>query len=559
MPSVPRLNQPVQQVGLSKARAQDSTSLETFGGGRGTAQVFQALAQTANVVGDVLKEERMKADKIQVTQAYADAVKAKNQLLYDPKAGAINKRGQDAFGVMDEYMPQFEQKMGEIESRLADGDQKAMFREIRIKQQMDFDGDLQRHTFKEAQEFENETMKYGLEAAREDAVMNFQTPGKVGEAIAAQKGLIQNFAQSTGKSAEWLEMATREAESSTHKDILSRMLANGDDLMASTYMKTVKETLTADHLIQLEKAVEEGSLRGGSQRIVDGLIGKYGSYSAAMKEVKSMDLDPKLRDATQDRLRSEFAIKEQEKNKYLDNLERGAYDILDRTNGDINQIPPTQWTQFAGGTRSALKRYAEDRRAGVSAKTDIEKYYYLKELAENPDTRAKFQQFDLMKMKPYLSETDMKKFIDAQTEAKKGNSATLDGWRSDSMIVNQAFRDMKMNPKDDPDKYAQFSRKIEEMQMIEQERLGRKLNNTEMQKITDDLKVQVITDRSFFGMINTKKRVFELAGNEQVQVDIEDVPAKDRVEIEAALKKFGRPVTNENILKYFTQGMNRGN
>lgn len=554
MPAVPRLNQPVQQNALSKARVQDSTSLETFGGGERVAQTFKALGQTGSIIAEIGKEERNKADKIQVTQAYADAVKAKNQLMYDPKSGAINKRGQDAFGVMDEYMPQFEQRMGEIESRLTDGNQKEMFKEIRIKQQMDFDGDLQRHTFKEAQEFENETMKYGIDAAREDAVLNFQTPGKVGEAVAAQKGLIANYAQSTGKSPEWLAMATKEAESSTHKDIMSRMLANGDDMMASTYLKTVKETLTADTLTQMEKAVEEGSLRGSSQRIVDGMIGKYGSYSAAMKEVKNMDLDPKLRDATADRLRSEFTIKEQEKNKYLGNLERGAYDILDKNGGDVTQIPPTQWTQFDGSTRSALKRYADDRRSGVSAKTDIEKYYMLKELAENPETRNDFQKFDLMKMKPYLSETDMKKFIDAQTETKKGNNATLDGWRSDSMIVNQAFQDMGKSPSKDAEEFSLFSRKVEQEQVIMQDKLGRKLTNNEMQEVTDRLKIDVITKRGTFW--DTKQKLYKADPAAQLEVDIDDVPPKDKAEITAALQARKRPVTNENILKYFTQGMN---
>lgn len=560
MPSVPEINSPVQQQGFSRQRFQDTTSLETFGGGQRTAQGFQAAQGMVKAGTELIAEEKKKADSVQVTQAYADAVKAKNDLMYNPKSGAINRRGQDAFGVMDEFMPQFDSRMDEIEGRLGNDDQKALFREIRIKQKMDFDGDLQRHTFKESQEFENETMKYGIEAAREDGVLNFQTPGKVGESLTTQRAIILNYAKNTGRSAEWTEMALKQAESDTHKDVIGRMLANGDDLMASTYMKTVKDSLTSDTLIQMEKAVEEGSIRGSSQRIVDQLVTKYGSYTAAMKEVKGMDLDPKLRDATQDRLRSEFAIKEQEKTKYLNNLERGAYDILDRTKGDITQIPPTQWTQFDGNTRAALKRYAEDRANGTPTKTNMEKYYALKELAENPETRSKFlsQEFDLMKWKPYLSESDMKKFVDAQTEGRSGDNKTLDGWRSDSMIVQQAFRDMGMNPTKDTEEYGQFSRKVEQEQMLLSRKLGRPLTNDEMESITDKMKLNVITDR---GLIwDTKKRAYQLdVKKETFDIDIDDVPAADKAEITRVLQKYNKPVTNDNIIKYFKQGIMSGN
>ena len=554
MPSVPTLNDNVNQVGLSKQRFTDNTSIETFGGGQRTQQGFAAAGAMVKAGTDLIIEEKKKADGVQLTQAYADAVKAKNQLMYDPKSGAINKRGQDAFGINDEYMPQFDAAMDEIEGRLGNDEQKAMFKEIRIKQKMDLDGDFQRHVFKESQAFENETMKYGIEAAREDGILNFQTPGKVGESITTQKALILNYAKNSGKSPEWTEMALKGAESDTHKDVLGRMLANGDDLMAQTYFKTVKDSLTSDTLISMEKAVEEGSIRGGSQRIVDNLINKYGSYSAAMKEVKEMDLDPKLRDATQDRLRSEFSIKEQEKNKFLSNMERGAYDILDKSNGDITQIPPTQWTQFDGSTRSALKRYADDKRAGIAAKTDIEKYYYLKELAENPETRDQFQQFDLMKMKPYLSETDMKKFIDVQTEVKKGKTDTLDGWRSDSIIVQQAFRDMGKDVKSDSEEFAQFGRRVEQEQIAMQQKLGRKLNNNEMEQITDRLKINVITERGL--LWDTKKRAFEVdLKRDTFDLDIDDVPANEKAAITDALKRNNRPVTTENILKYFRQGI----
>jgi hypothetical protein len=533
--------------------------IETFGGGQRVAQGFQAASQAAEIGADFIAKEREKADKVQLTQAYADAVKAKNELMYDPKSGAIARRGKDAFGAMDEYLPKFDQRMKEIEDRLGNDSQKAMFQEIKIKQKMDFDGDLQRHVFKESQEYDAETLTKGLEAAREDALMNYQTPGKISESIAVQKAFILNHAANNGRSPEWTEMALKTAESQTHKDVIERLLANGEDQAASTYFSKVKESLKGDDATDLEKALEEGSLRGNSQRLSDEIIVKHGSLGSALKAVRQIE-DPKLRDAVQDRVRSEFSIREQENNKYIATLERSAYDILDGTQGDLTKIPPQHWSRFDGGTRAALKRYAEDKRLGVATKTDIEKYYYLKELAGNPATQDAFRDINLMKFKPYLSESDLKEFIKAQTDFKtKGKSDTLDGWMSDRDIILTGFKEMGMKPDKDPEKFQQFSRMTDDRVAREAQRLGRRLTNAEMRKIVDDAKVEVITSRGFFGLWNTKKRMFELDGTEgALEIDIDDIPQAEKKKITDALLRNGKAVNEKNILEWYTKGLNRG-
>src|SRR5690606_29193198 len=105
-------------------------------------------------------------------------------------------------------------------------------------------------------------------------------------------------------------------------------------------------------------------------------------------------------------------------------------------------------------------------------------------------------------------------------------TSTLDGWRSDSMIVQQAFRDMKMDPRKDSEQYGLFSRRVEEEQVAAQKKLGRKLTNEEMQTITDKLKIQVVTDRGFIRFFDTKQRMYEVNANTGTfEVDIDEVPA----------------------------------
>jgi hypothetical protein len=561
MATVPRLGNPVQQAGLPNVRMRDaSQGVDSFGGGQKVAEGFQASARVAQVGSELIQQEKKKADSIQLTQAYADAVKAKNDLMYNPKTGAVGRKGKEAFGAMDEYLPQFDQKMQEIEDGLGDDGQKAMFNEIKIKQKMDFDGDLQRHIFKESMEFEQETMTKGLEAAREDAIMNYQTPGKIAESIEVQKAFIISHAANNGRSPEWTEMALKTAESQTHKDVIERLLANGEDQTASLYYNKVRESIKGDDATDLEKSLEEGSLRGNSQRVSDELIVKYGSLSSAMKAVREID-DPKLRDSVQDRVRSEFAFREQENKRYLDTLEVNALNILDSTKGDLHAIPPQHWTKFDRPTRSGLEAYASNKKNGLATKTDIEKYYQLKELAGNPATRDKFlsQDFNLMKFAPYLSESDMKDFIDVQTKGRQGDTKELDGWRSDRDIIVGSFQAMNMKPDKDPEKFQMFAQKTDERVAQESQRLGRKLTNGEVQAIADDLRVEVTTNKAFFGMWNTKKKVYELDGTEKtLEIDIDDVPAREKKKIVESLRRNGKTVNNQNILQYYTKGLNRG-
>lgn len=560
MATVPRLTNNVQQAAMSGAKMRDvAQGVDSFGGGQRVAEGFHAASRAASIGSELIIEEKKKADQVQLTQAYADAVKAKNDLMYNPKSGVVGRKGKEAFGAMDEYLPQFNTRMQEIEDQLGDDNQRAMFQDIKIKQKMDFDGDLQRHVFQESKAYDAETMTKGLEAAREDAILNYQTPGKVGESIATQKAFIMQHAANNGRSPEWTEMALKTAESQTHKDVIERLLANGEDMTASTYYKTVKDSFTGNDVTDLEKTLEEGSLRGNSQRMSDELIVKHGSLSSAMKSVRDIE-DPKLRDSVQDRVRGEFAFRESENKKYIDTLERGAYDSLDGSNGDLTKIPPQHWTKFDGSSRSSLKAYADRKKNGLATETDIEKYYQLKELAGNPSTADKFKDLNLMKFKPYLNDSDMKKLIEIQTDFKaKGKSETLDGWRSDRDIVVGSFQAMNMKQDKDPEKFQMFAQKTDERIAQESQRLGRKLTNSEVQKVADDLKVEVITNKSFFGMWNTKKKVYELDGTEKtLEVDADDIPARERKKIVESLQRNGKAVNNQNILQYYTKGLNRG-
>lgn len=550
MPRIPQLNSNVKIAPMSGAKVQAQEA--SFGGGAVVERGFQAATQVAQGVNKFVQEEKSKADDLAVTKAYADAVKAKNDLMYNPNNGAVTRKGQDAFGVMDEYVPEYDKRLNAIENNLHNSDQKMAFEKIKIRQKLDLDGDLQRHLLREHQAFDQETTMNALDVAKEDAIYNYQTPGKVGEAIDIQKAMLITHAQRSGKGAEWLEMNLKKVESDTHRAVIERMLANGEDQKASVYYNTVKGSFTGKDATTLERVLEEGSLRGNSQRITDSIMARDLNMTQAFEEARKIQ-DPKLRDSVFDRIRSDFALEKAAESQEIEELNRKAYNIVDKT-GDYTRIPERDWVRFTGPQRAAIKSYARQKLSGVSPKTDMEIYYGIKDMAADPQTREKFLTMDLMKFRDKLSDADFKSFVKEQTDAKQGKVSTLDGWRTDTQIIKDSLSPIiDTKTPAGKEKFVQAARMIEDQQIAMQQKLGRKLNNKEMQELVDNVKIQGITERGMFSFFDKKKSLFELKRGETFEVPIDEVPDVERNKIEDALRKNGMEVNEANILKLYTR------
>lgn len=562
MPTAPiPNNQPLQQNALPNVRVADASNAEAFGAGQSSSQLNQAASNLITQVARIAGEEKRKADDIAATEAYAKTIQYKNNLMYDPKTGAMTKRGKDAFGVMDEYVGQFDKFTEDIEKNLGNDDQRALYQKIKAQHRTDLSTDLQKHIFMEGKKFDDETTESGLLVTREDAVLNFQNPGKVTQSIEMQKALIMSHAGRNGLPAEWVKAKTEDVTSKTHMAVVNRMLAQGDDLLASEYFAAVKDQFTGSDVTMMEKTLQEGQTRGESRRLADSIVSKVGSMTAALAEAKKIK-DPKVYDATVDRIKDHFTLQKAAEAERVDRIYRRASNIIDDA-GSIDAIPPADWDQFSVSEKAALKAYAKQKREGTDIVTDMPTYYALKDMASDPNTRADFLKMDLIRVQHKLSKADLKEFIDVQTKARDGENKTLDGWRTDQQIVDGALASMGIDPnkKSNAEVRENFRRQAEQLQMQKARQLGRPLNNDEMQDIVDNLKVKGITER---GLWNTTKRLYELTPeDQQFEVDIKDVPGTERLKIIAAFKKHnrGQEPTESDILLWYTrklEGLKRG-
>lgn len=106
------------------------TSQQAFGGG---GQVAEAASQAVDSVANTFIQYRVQADEIAVTEADAKASAITNDLIFNPQKGFMSKKGKDAFGIEDQYVPEFDKSMNEIEAGLSNDRQRAFFKAKRAQ------------------------------------------------------------------------------------------------------------------------------------------------------------------------------------------------------------------------------------------------------------------------------------------------------------------------------------------------------------------------------------------------------------------------------------------
>lgn len=544
MPIVPRLSGPqVQQAAIPNARSRVQVSEETFGGGQSLAAATQAAQGLLGQANKLVMEEKQKADDVRVKDALADLVRRRQDKTFNPETGALSRKGQNAFNVVDEYGTAFDKDIGEIEERLSPA-QRSTFHQLAQQQKVDFMGDLERHTLKEHTEYGEQVNQKLLAATRDEATLYFSDPVKVSASLAKQRGLIIDQGAKAGKAPEVVQQEIAEAAAQTHSGVLDRIISSGDDKAALAYFNANAPGF-GRFAAHAEKSLEEATLRGESQRQSDAIIAKASGMSEALASARGIE-DPKIRDAATDRIKSYFAAKKAADSEREERIMTDAGNIIDQT-GDYNKIPPSQLALLSPSQKSSLMSYAEKKRDGSLA-TDWEAYHDLKLMAASPALRGKFIQTNLMEYRGKMADAQFKELVETKASlmAKDGKAEErLDGYRTNAQIVGDTLAAAEIK---DPAQVALFHSKVDEELARLQKQTGKHATNEDVQRITDGLVVQGVTSRSFFGLWKNKKRKFETTGEDrEFEVEARDIPRIERQKIEEALRRRGMPVNDDTV------------
>jgi hypothetical protein len=555
--SIPRYTSQVQDQATPNARVDLNPSREAFGGGAS----LDAVEKGVEGLGSAILDEKKKADELVVTDYNTKLTQLRNKLTYDPNDGLMTKKGKDALSAPEEYHQRYDQAVEELQKGLSNDQQRSLARRITLGHKAELDDTIQKHVYAESEKYGDEVDQAALGAGVDDAILNYQNPEKLQSALDGIKGTVYRWAQRKGfgDDSDVVIQKLEDATSKAHAGVVDRMLANGDDLRAKTYYDQVKSEVSGHDAVGLEKALEEGSVRGESQRQSDTILGKHPSMTSALDEAKKI-ADPKVRDAAVIRIKEEFSLQEAARRDADEKLYLKAANTIDG-GGSLDQITPSEMARMAPDMRKKLQEYQKSKVEGRMVATKPEVYYPVRLMLEDPARRDEAAKYNLLQHVNDISGDDLKSLMALQAGVKKQDEKTLkalDGFQSDRDVVNGVLIEAGVNPKAKPNTSngkltAKFYEQVDKRIMQFQAKTNKRATNEDLRKMADDLMTEVVTDHGV--LWDTKIRKFQLEPGQQYDVV---VPKADADQITRALKKRGRPVSDEEVKRIYLKGKNSG-
>lgn len=527
MPIVPQYDKQIREAASPNVKIASLADVESFGGG-------QSLQNVSNAFISYIEEEKRKADDIATTEAYTKAITAKNNLLNDPNSGLVTIKGKNAIGAAEKYQNMFNEQMDAIEKTLTNSSQKEVFSKIRMKHAADFNNDLQKHVYYQTQEYDNETTKAAIEAAKNDAILNYQNKDAIINSKTVQIAAIEAYGERNGVPKEAIELQKKEAISQIHDGILERMINNNEDLLAKAYFEEAKKEMLSDTIIKYEKLVTAASSRAEAQNYEDTIINMGKSYADSLEEARKIQ-NPEIRDDVVSRIKRRFQeIKNIEEEKKEQNFKKAA-DILEKTKSRF-KIPLNIWESLSISEKEAIEKRERQLIEGVPTKTDYKIYDKLSRAAANDANN--FSRMNILQYRSKLSDSDLEKFIDLQRsirEKKTGWDVKQDGFRTEYQIASGMADKLNIDDKNKSDFYSDIENaKREFISKNKREPL-----RMEFTKIVDDIAINKVFVRKFG--FDPEKSVYALNEDEKsnAYVPIENIPqsAIDEIKEQAKSRK----------------------
>lgn len=522
------------------------------------------LGETAAKIGaTALNAEyavaRQKADQVALLAADNQLAAWESTRLYDPQQGAFAVKGKDALGLPDTLQKEYDDLAGKIEAGLSGDRQKIAFQRARLNRWQNIDLSLKRHVFSESQQYDQQETKAFVELSTSNAVANATDPARVGQELARATAAVRDHAKRNGIGPELMEQQVQAVSTAIHTGVIDRLLSAEQSTAAQTYYEETKHQISGDAQARIEKALEEGTLRGNAQTQTDAIMAGSKSMSDALEQARAID-DPKLRDAVQQRVEHEWSIRKQIARESEENLMVSAANLIDR--GGIKAVQPSLWTQLEPGQRVTLENYAKRHAKGEDGdgtKSGLIKWAELRALAvDNPE---QFKKTNITAFLGTLGKTEYKQLIDLQQDMRKGNTKAdedLSGYRTTEQIVNDTL-DLNDIPrtgqKANPEVVARFKRTLDERVATLQRSTGKKATNADIQAIADDVvsKGVAVPNSWFWQMVGSP-----VTGKRLIEVEIGDIPRATRKQIEDALRRGGAAVTPANVVQIYIDQQARG-
>lgn len=402
---VPTYDAPQAQTNALPGVRDSSVASPGLLGAKGEQQVDtgRALMSAGNALSDVAvkMQERENADKL--FQAETALKEAYGQFENDVK----QRKGQQAWGATKDAEKWFEEAERKHSETLTNDVQRRLFKQQAAKLRVSAVNSISGYESGERRRSLEESAQASIVGSINLAAASHTDPTVVATAKGDVVKRVQVMADLNGWSPERKAAEETRHLTNLHKQVIQAKIEN-DPEGAKAYYDANKGEIAGADQAEIEKVVDEGTLRAKAQRAVDDIMSKGLSMQGALAEARAK-YSGKEEDEVTRRIKERFA--EVEAARRLD--ERDASDAawkIVTQGGGYDGIPAPVWSRMGGADRKHVLDYldAKARRKLTDddkVKDDYGNLAQVEKLIEQGDITDKAQ---LARYEPYFKTSTLK-------------------------------------------------------------------------------------------------------------------------------------------------------
>lgn len=256
---MPRIPTGQNQVSLNAApNVQVARQVSTVGD-----SLAQAASNVGNVVSQIQAEERNKATKAQVFDADGKLSQLETSLLYDPTNGAKTKRGEAAFDLPSQVLPEYDKQTTELEKGIQSTSGKRVFREAATQRRNQITAQLNQWEGSERERYYADKYTSYREQEQNAAGLAYRDPKAIAAALERQDASVG--AQFEKQSPETVAVGKLENRAKTYSKVFDQILADGDLGYATSYFEQVKGDIDSELQTRIKSGIATLAARKQSE------------------------------------------------------------------------------------------------------------------------------------------------------------------------------------------------------------------------------------------------------------------------------------------------------
>jgi hypothetical protein len=444
---VPRYDQQVRDQAVSGQKIADTSSVEAFGGGRALAGI-DAAGRAAESIGKTVHDVAQEADLDRVKGAALQLEETTIDLHTNKETGYINRKGKDALTVTEEYGKRLKDKYDEISKGLGNDSQRAYFKQVYDKTNLDFKGKTELYAAGESRKYESDQKLAGLELMHNKAALYYGSEKDIDDAINKSLDLVSDYSRMNGirESDPEYQLMAQKQTSRIRSSVAERQMddPNFGPSKALQYVNTHKDDFTDSDFHRITTALESGVREEKATAIANQIYDKegYTDIAAATERANKIG-DEKLKSEVLSRIKNKVELENHRSKQEYDKTVVDLSNLVE--NGRKVSEIPSVWGKLGPKERAAFK-LREDQLAGVAeVKPDITTYAKYDTMSVQELERKDFSELYL-KARPNLTDAQWNKVRDKWEIARaaaKGDEKAKTRLATETEKDEQIFRAMQ--------------------------------------------------------------------------------------------------------------------